>query len=96
MELNYFAILLSVLILVLKRFSARICQFIQVLLSRSDSDELRQLYAELKDLSKERDGISMLDQFAAYAIVDRKINKVNDRIQQRKADSRAKSLSKIM
>jgi len=66
------------------------------LLNRSESDNLKQLYAELRELTKEREEISMVDQFAQYAIVDRKINKVNDKIQQLKAESRTKNLSKIM
>ncbi len=91
MEVNYFAIFLSLLLIILKRCSAKICQLIQVLLNRSESDNLKQLYAELRELTKEREEISMVDQFAQYAIVDRKINKVNDKIQQLKAESRTKN-----
>ena len=96
MEVNFFAILLSLGILILKRFSTRICQFIQVVLNKSDSAGLRQYNAEMQELLKERSGISITDQFAEYALVDRKINKLNDKIQRQKADTRSKNMSKIM
>ena len=96
MYINFYAILLSLGILTLKRFSAKICQWIQLLLNRSDSDELKQYMEEMKLLLEERNKFSITDQFAEYALVDRKINRLQDKIQRHKAEVRAKSMSKIM
>lgn len=96
MYINFYAILLSLGILVLKRFSGKICQWIQTLLNRTDSVELRQCQAQLKALLEERNKVSITDQFAEYALIDRKINKLQDTMQKMRADTRTKNLSKIM
>lgn len=96
MYINFYAILLSLGILVMKRFSSQICQWIQALLNRTDSAELRQCQAQLKELLEERNKVSITDQFAEYALIDRKINKLQDTMQKIRAETRTKSLSKIM
>ena len=68
MYVNYIAILLSICIILLKRFSNRICQFFQVFLSKPESSETKRLKNELNNLKAERDSYNMIDQFAKYVI----------------------------
>lgn len=96
MEINYYAIILSLGILILKRFSTNICKVIQLFFNKSETHGLKKYYDELSELKKERDDVSMIDSFAQYALIDRKINKIMDQIQIHKNETRTKNLSKIM
>ena len=96
MDINYYAIILSLGVLFLKRFSTNICKVIQLFFNKSETDGLKKYQDELNELKKERDNVSMIDSFAQYALIDRKINKVMEKIQAQKNATRTKNLSKIM
>lgn len=88
MYINYSAVLFSIGIILLKRFSPKICQFIQILINRTESTELKNLRIELDKLKLERDSYNMIDEFAKYARVDRKVTKLNEEIQTHTNQSR--------
>jgi hypothetical protein len=96
MQLNYFAILLSLGILILKRFSFKICQYIQNCFNKTETAEIKTLYEELAKLKRERDSYNIVDQFAQHMRCDRKVNKLVDAIQSLKSSSRTENLSKSM
>ena len=100
MDVNYFAIISSILIIFLKRFSSKICQNIQsilfIMFNKKDSFDLNGILNEIKLLKNERDSFNPMDEFAKYALVDRKISKLMDTMQIQKNKVRSKNLANMM
>jgi hypothetical protein len=89
MEINYFAVILSFLLNLLKRYSSKICSFLLSKYNPIETQELRELKSELDKLKEEKITYNPIDQFALYALVDRKINKIVDKIQELKNTNRS-------
>ena len=96
MELNYLAIILSLLINLLKRYSSKISNLCVAKFFLQGADEMTELKAELIKLRRERDSYSPIDEFAKYALVDRKINKLVDKLKESRSGASAQRMKKIM
>jgi hypothetical protein len=96
MEINYIAIISSILINILKRFSSKLSLILVSNLNKNEVKEISQLKNEINNLYKERDSYNQIDEFANYALVDRKINKLQEKLQAFKNIRRKNKMSKIM
>lgn len=98
MEFNLVAIVLSVTINLIKQNSAkigsRIVSFIHW--NKSSQTTLSDLTNELRSLIKERDAFNQIDEFAKYSLVQRKVNKVNDKIKEIKNEDTKDRMKMIM
>ncbi|XP_061733441.1 guided entry of tail-anchored proteins factor 1 [Nerophis ophidion] len=59
----------------LPSISSFLCKTVQ-----KDAEEETEMRAEIQAMKKEQSSISMMDQFARYARLDRKINKMTDKL----------------
>lgn len=92
MEINLVAILVTIVFNILKRLSSRIGQLFQ---SRDQKDilaDIELMRADLVKLKKERDKFNPMDQFASFALVDRKVTKLTHEIQLKQGEIRARKL----
>jgi len=89
MEINYLAIILSFLLNLLKRYSSKICTFLLSKYNPIETQDMRELKSELDKLKHEKASYNPIDQFALYALADRKINKIVDKIQEQKNTNRS-------
>ena len=81
MEINFTAIIISFVINFLKRYSQKVCSYlINKIYNPPEGSELINLNNEVKRLKKERDQFNQVDEFAKYTLIDRKVNKVLDKI----------------
>lgn len=96
MEINIIAVILSFLINLLKRYSSKISSFILSKVYKSETNEILELNNEIKALKKERDSFNQIEEFARYALVDRKINKILDKIKDIRGKINAEKMAKIM
>ncbi len=60
------------------------------------TNELRELRDELIKLKRERDSYNPIDEFAKYALADRKINKIVDKMKSSKSELSSQRIKKIM
>jgi hypothetical protein len=98
MDVNTGAIVLSFSINLLKRYSSKISSQILTKFngSRSSTNELSELNEEMRNLVKERDTFNPMDEFAKYALVNRKINKLSEKIKEIKNKLTAERMKKLM
>lgn len=97
MEINFTAIVISFLINFLKRYSQKVCTYvINKIYSSPEAGEMATLNNEVKRLKKERDQYNQIDEFAKYTLVERKLNKVLDKIKASKNDIRTTKMSKMI
>ena len=96
MEINFIAILSSLLINILKRFSSKLSLIIVSKLNKTEAKEMACLKNEINTLYKDRDSYNQIYDFAKYELVDRKINKLLDKIQTSKTNSRKVKMGQIM
>ena len=76
---NNEAILLSILISLLKYFSSGLCKIITNLsLLKRESAEYKRLFNEIKKLNTELRAIDQVNDFVNYALTQRKINKLQE------------------
>lgn len=47
---------------------------------QKDAEQESEMRAEIQEMKKEQSSISMMDEFARYARLERKINKMTDRL----------------
>ena len=47
---------------------------------QKDAEQEREMRAEIQDMKREHSSISMMDEFARYARLERKINKMTDKL----------------
>lgn len=81
MEINVIAIICSLVIYILKRNSAKICtKFVSLFYTFESNVEYNEMLKEKARLTCERDSFNPIDEFAKYAIGNRKVSKVDDRI----------------
>jgi hypothetical protein len=94
MEINVNGIIFSFIITLLKYFSAHICMFInKKLFQKSTSQKFAQLRDELRELIKVQQKIDQIDEFAQHALIQRKINKINDQIENEIKQNRSAKLT---
>jgi hypothetical protein len=96
MELNYLAIVLSILIYLVRRFMSKISAFLVAKFVSFQTNELKDLRDELAKLKRERDSFNPIDEFAKYALTDRKINKLVDKMKSSKSELSSQRMKKIM
>jgi hypothetical protein len=96
MDLNWFAIILSLLINLIKRFSTKLANLACSKLYSFQTNELNVYISEITALKRERDSYNPIDEFAKYALCDRKINKLMDKVKESKSDLSAQRMKKIM
>ena len=96
MEINIIAIFFSFVLNILKRYSSKFCSFIiERLYSFNETSEINNLNLEIKNLKREKDSYNPIDEFAKYALVDRKLNKSLDKLQIQKNKIRSVKMKKI-
>lgn len=96
MEINYLAVVVSLLINILKRYVSPLANFFTSKLFPSLQASQQDLYAQLAELKSERDSYNPIDEFAKYALCDRKINKLVDKIKEGKSEVTTKRMKKFM
>lgn len=96
MEVNYWAILLSFLINLMKRYSSKLCSLLISRLNSKESPEIIEYRAQLKALREEKNSINPMDHFARYALVDRKINKLLDKLKENKSLTQSERMKIMM
>jgi hypothetical protein len=96
MEINFIAIISSLLINILKRFTSKLSLILVSYLNKNEIKEITDLKSEIDKLYKERNSYNQIDEFAKYALVDRKINKLLDKIQTSKNTQRKNKMRQIM
>ena len=96
MEINAWAILFSFLINFLRRSSSKICSFlVDKLYKITETNEINQLKTEIKTFQNEKDSYNPIDEFAKYALVDRKLNKALDKLNSLKSTNRTFKMKKM-
>jgi len=96
MEINVLAIIFSFVINFLKRYSSKVCSFlIDKLYNFTETTEINSLNVEIKALIREKDQFNPIDEFAKYALVDRKLNKALDKLQVHKTNIRSVKMKKM-
>lgn len=89
MEVNVIAILLAFLVNMLKRYSATLSTLVNMLVHRSSSrqqqKQAEEIAAEMREATSERDAHSPIDEFAKYALADRKLSKLGERLKETRA-----------
>ena len=97
MEINAVAIFFSFIINILKRYSSKVCSFlIEKLYNFIETAEINSLNQEIKVLIREKDSFNPIDEFAKYALVDRKLNKALDKLQVQKSKIRSVKMKKMV
>lgn len=97
MEINAVAIFFSFIINILKRYSSKVCSFlIEKLYNFTETAEINSLNQEIKVLIREKDSFNPIDEFAKYALVDRKLNKALDKLQVQKSKIRSVKMKKMV
>lgn len=96
MDINYLAIFLSFLINLMKRYSSKLCSYFLSKFYTNESQEIIEYRNQLKLLRKEKDAINPMDEFARYALVDRKINKILDKLKENKGAIQSDRMKKMM
>jgi len=78
---NNEAILLSISISLLKYFSSSLCKIITDLrIFKHESADYKRLFSEIKELKKELNKIDQVNDFVNYALTQRKINKIQEKL----------------
>ena len=96
MQINILAIILSFLINILKRNSSRVCSLlIDKLYNLTETKEINALNEEIRQLKREKDSYNPIDEFAKYALADRKLNKILDKVQSSKTNIRTFKMKKM-
>jgi hypothetical protein len=96
MEINVLAIIFSFVINFLKRYSSKVCSFlIDKLYNFTETTEINSLNVEIKALIREKDQFNPIDEFAKYALADRKLNKALDKLQVHKTNIRSVKMKKM-
>ena len=96
MSINYFAIFLSLLINLIKRYSTKLSNFAASNLFSFNANEINDYKSELTKLYREREAYNPIDEFAKYALCDRKINKLLDKLRENKSELSTHRMKKIM
>lgn len=96
MEINLFAIFLSFIINLSKRYSTKLCSYFLSKYYSFETREVNEFLYQLKILKKERDAFNPIDEFAKFALVDRKINKLNDKLKENKGKTQSDRMKKMM
>lgn len=95
MEFNLFAILLSLAVSILRHFSTAVCALIANLgIFRHQNKEYKALCAEITKLKADQLLIDQINNFAEHALLQRKINKLQDQIDKH-VDSHRKKVIKF-
>ena len=97
MEVNVWAIFFSFLINFLRRSSSKVCSFlVDKIYHSADSAELLTQNVEVITYQREKDSYSPIDEFAKYALADRKLNKALDKVAACKTKIRAFKMKKMV
>lgn len=96
MEINYWAIFLSLAINLMKRYSSKLCSLILLKFFANETSEITEYRNQLKILREEKNSINPMDHFARYAIVDRKINKLVDKLKENKSSIQSERMKIMM
>ena len=96
MEINYLAIFFSVFINLFKRYLSKISAFFVTKFFSFQTSEINELIAELVKLQRERNAYNPVDEFAKYALCDRRVNKLADTIKEKKSNLSTDKMKKIM
>ena len=96
MEINAWAILMSFLINFLKRYSSKVCSFlVDKFYNLAEKNDIDKLNEEIKSHKHEKDSFNPIDEFAKYALADRKLNKALDKLQKAKTSIRTFKMKKM-
>jgi hypothetical protein len=94
MLVNLYGILFSFIITLLKYFSPHICESAnKKIFGNVSNANYMKLRDELRNLLKTQQTIDQVDDFAQYALVQRKINKINDQIESEIKQNRTAKLT---
>ena len=96
MEINYWAIILSFFINLMKRYSSKLCSMVIIRLNSKETPEITEYRSQLKALREEKNSINPMDHFARYALVDRKINKLVDKLKENKSLTQSERMKIMM
>ncbi|CAF0967825.1 unnamed protein product [Brachionus calyciflorus] len=96
MEINYLAIFLSIVINLLKRYSSNLCSYFLAKFYLTENSEISEMKDQLKNMRREKESINPMDEFARFAILDRKINKINDKLKENKMTVNSDRMKKMM
>jgi hypothetical protein len=98
MIVNTEAIFLSILISLLKYFSTNLCKFLTNLkkLFKSETNEYKIIYTEILQLKQQQNAIDQVNNFVDYALIQRKINKLQEKLDKEKNSLRTITLKQTM
>jgi hypothetical protein len=96
MNINFYTLVLSFCINLLKRLSSKISQRIQAKIYPFENENLKDLQEKSTAARKERDSYNPVDQFAAYSLANRKLNKFLDKNQEEINKIRSKRMQFMM
>ena len=96
MDVNVFTIAASLAINVLRRYSSPLSRCIVSRLYKVQNREMLVWRDELRSLRAERDTCNPMDEFAKFALVNRRINKLVDRMHASTAEMRSAKMAKQM
>lgn len=96
MEVNLLVVFLSFLINLSKRYSSEICSHFLAKYFSFENKEINELKEEIRNVKKERDSLNPIDQFAKFALADRKINKLADKLKDYKSKIQSERMKKMM
>jgi hypothetical protein len=94
MDVNVFAIIVSLVINVLRRFSSHLSRYIVSRLYKQKNLEIAVWRDELRALHEERSTCNPMDEFAKFALINRRINKLVDCMQTSNAKMRSAKVAK--
>ncbi|RMZ92931.1 tail-anchored insertion receptor WRB [Brachionus plicatilis] len=96
MAINYWAIFLSFVINLMKRYSSKLCSLILLKVYTKETPEITEYRNQLKCLREEKSSINPMDNFAKYALVDRKINKLVEKLKENKSSTQSDRMKVMM